>query len=167
MSGQSSQPTDFIDEKITGNGNKMYRVALAIMGNTADAEDVIQDVFVKLIQKHPHFESPEHETAWLIRVTANLCKDRLKSYWRRNTAPLVESIAATTDERSEVLDALHSLPEKYRLVIHLFYYEGYSTREIAEITQQRESAVRAQLTRARQKLRINLKGTDEHGYQRI
>jgi len=137
--------------------NKLYRTALAIMGCKADAEDVVQDAFVKLFEKQQDFESPEHEAAWLIRVTVNLCKNRLRSTWWRRTVPLLDTYPAENEAQTGIVQAIMALPSKYRVVIHLFYYEGYATKEIAEITTQSESAVRQQLSRARHKLKDFLK----------
>jgi len=133
--------------------NKLYRTALAILGSKADAEDVVQDAFIKLFEKQQDFESSEHEAAWLIRVTVNLCKNRLRSHWWRRTVPLLDTYPAKNESQLSLVQAIMALPSKYRGVIHLFYYEGYSTKEIAEITTQNESAVRQQLTRARRKLK--------------
>ena len=150
-----------IEETVTRHENKLLRTALAITGNNADAEDIVQDVFVKLFQKQPLFESAGHETAWLIRVTVNMCKNRLRSFWRKNTVPLLESHPAEDNEHHNTMQAVLALPTKYRVVIHLFYYEGYSTKEIAEITEQKEATVRQHLTRARRKLRSFLEGEFE------
>lgn len=158
MQNQSDRPVDWMEEAVRRHEDRLFRTALAIMGGKAEAEDVVQDVFVKLLEKQPHFESPEHETAWLIRVTVNLCKSRLRSPWRKKTVPLLDTYPAQTDEQLHVLETVASLPSKYRIVIHLFYYEGYSTKEMAEITRQKESTVREQLTRARRLLKDFLKG---------
>ena len=155
---ENSDMMDRVEEIITRNENRVFRAALAIMGNKADAEDIIQDVFVKLIEKQPRFESPEHETAWLIRVTVNQCKSHFRSYWQRNTVPLLDSYPAQSDEQHDLIYAVAALAPKYRTVIHLFYYEGYQTKEIAEITKQKESTVREQLTRARRLLKVILEG---------
>jgi RNA polymerase sigma-70 factor (ECF subfamily) len=146
------------EETVKRNEDKLFRTALAIMGNKTDAEDIVQDVFVKLFEKQPNFESSEHETAWLIRVTVNLCKSRLRSHWYKKTVPLLDTFPAQTNEQQEIIETVLSLPSKYRIVIHLFYYEGYSTKEIAEIAKQKESTVREQLTRARRLLKIYLEG---------
>ena len=164
MNNQSDRPVDLvektnkIEEIIKRNENKLFRTAVAIMGNKSDAEDVVQDVFVKLFEKRLEFESSEHETAWLIRVAVNLCKSRLRSHWHKKTVPLLETYPAQTNEQQEILETVLSLPSKYRTVIHLFYYGGYSTKEIAEITKQKESTVREQLTRARRMLKDFLEG---------
>jgi RNA polymerase sigma-70 factor (ECF subfamily) len=165
VNAQSGQPMD--EEIVKRNENKLYRTAIAILGSKTDAEDMVQDAFVKLFEKKPDFESPEHETAWLIRVTVNLCKNRLRSHWWQKTVPLLESYPAQTDEHQNIMETVLVLPAKYRIVIHLFYYEGYSTREIAELTKQKESTVREQLTRARRMLKDILKGDNHEGIQRI
>ena len=158
MNNQSSRPVDCMEEIVKRNEDKMFRTALAILGGKADAEDIVQDVFVKLFEKQPHFESTEHEAAWLVRVTVNHCKNFLRLHWWRKTIPLLDSYPTQTDEQQSILQNVLSLPSKYRTVIHLFYYEGYSTKEIAEITEQKESTVREQLTRARRMLKISLEG---------
>ena len=155
---QSNRPVDWIEEIITRNENKLFRVAIAIMHSKADAEDIVQDVFVKLLEKQPCFESSEHEAAWLVRVTVNLCKSRLRLHWQKKTVPLLDSHPAQSHEQQELMQAVSALTPKYRTVIHLFYYEGYSTKEIAEITKQKESTVREQLTRARRSLKVFLEG---------
>ena len=158
MNNQSSRPVDWMEEIVKRNEDKMFRTAIAITGGRADAEDIVQDVFVKLFEKQPHFESTEHETAWLIRATVNLCKNFLRSHWWKKTVPLLDTYPAQTDEQQSIIETVLSLPTKYRIVIHLFYYEGYSTKEIAEITEQKESTVREQLTRARRLLKNFLVG---------
>jgi RNA polymerase sigma-70 factor (ECF subfamily) len=140
--------------------DRLLRTAAAIMRCAAEAEDVVQDVFVKLFEKSPVFESPEHETAWLIRVTVNLCKSRLRLHSRKKAAPLLDVYPAQNQEQHGLMQTVLALPAHYRTVIHLHYYEGYSTREIAEITRQKESTVRQQLTRARRMLKEYLEGEE-------
>ena len=149
-----------MDEIVKRHTDRLFRTALAIMGNTADAEDVVQDTFVKLLDKQPSFESLEHETAWLIRVSVNFCKMRLRSHWWKKTDPLLDVYPAQTDEHQSLMQTILTLPSKYRIVVHLFYYEGYSTKEIAEMTKQTEVAVRKQLSRARQMLKEFLEGEE-------
>ncbi|MDR1669171.1 MAG: RNA polymerase sigma factor [Oscillospiraceae bacterium] len=146
---------------VRGNAQKLYKTALAVTGNAGDAEEVVQDCCLRLWEKKPVFESESHETAWLIRVTVNLAKNRLSSAWRQRTVPLTESVPARGREERELLDVISKLPGPDRAVIHLFYYEGYSTAEIAQIVRRRESTVRSRLTRAREKLKGLLK-EDEH-----
>jgi len=151
-------------EAVARNENRLFRVAVAILKTRAEAEDVVQDVFVKLFEKQPQFDSNEHETAWLMRVTVNMCRSRLRSFWWRRVEPLLEDYPAKSDEQQEVIEAVMALPARYRVVVHLFYYEGYSTGEIAEITARKEGTVRQQLTRARRMLGEILRGD---GYEPI
>jgi RNA polymerase sigma-70 factor (ECF subfamily) len=147
-----------MEEIVLQHQTQLLRLAIAIMGSKTDAEDVVQDVFVKLIEKNPTFDSDGHRTAWLITVTKNVCKTRLRSHWRKDVSlssglPLLDTYPAQNNEQRELMEIVGSLPAKYRMVIHLFYYEGYSTKEIAQITEQKESTVRMQLTRAREMLK--------------
>jgi RNA polymerase sigma-70 factor (ECF subfamily) len=121
---------------------------------------MVQEVFLRAYEKAPEFESEEHERAWLIRVTVNLCSSSLRSPWRKCTEPLLDSYPAAEQEQRELLEYVLALPPKYRAVIHLFYYEGYPVKDIAGLTGQRESTVRSLLTRARQKLKFALKEDD-------
>lgn len=154
----SNRPVDRIEEIIRRDGDKLFRAAIAITGNKTEAEDVVQDAFVKLMEKQPRFESDGHETAWLVRVTVNLCKNRVRSHRWRKTEPLLDDYPTQNKEETHVMQTVLSLPVKYRAVIYLFYYEGYTAKEIAGITRQNESAVRQQLTRARRLLKDFLEG---------
>lgn len=135
----------------------LYRAALAILRDAHEAEDAVQDAFLHCIEKAPEWESPAHEKAWLLRVTVNGCKSRLRSPWRRRKVELSESLIAPEPEERGVLEAVLALPPLDRAAVHLYYYEGYSTPEIAAMTGQREGTVRSRLTRAREKLRAFLK----------
>lgn len=110
----------------------VYRLAYAQLRSKPDADDVFQEVFFRYFRSHPVFDSEEHAKAWLIRVTLNCCKNVWQSPWRKD-APLPEELPALSREESQLEDALQSLPGKYRIVIHLYYYEGYATDEIAKI----------------------------------
>ena len=138
--------------------NTLYRAALATLGDPHEAEDVVQEAFLRLWEKAPEFESPAHERAWLLKVAVNGCKSRLRSPWHRRTAPLLDSYPAADPEEQAVLEVIQSLPPKDRTVLHLYYYEGYQTAEIAAMTGWREGTVRSRLTRARDRLRQLLKG---------
>ena len=138
--------------------NTLYRAALAILGDAHEAEDAVQDAFLRCLEKGPEFESPAHEKAWLLRVTVNGCKIRLRSPWRRRTAPLLDTYPAAGPEEQSLMEAIGALPARDRAVLHLYYYEGYQTAEIAEMTGWREGTVRSRLTRARAKLGALLKG---------
>lgn len=166
MNNKSCRPEDWIEQLITKHEHRLYRTALAVLGCREDAEDALQEVFIKTFQNPPDFQSEDHEKSWLIRVTVNQCRSMLRSLWHKLRSPLPESLLAEYPAQSaseqELLENVMELPWKYRVVIHLFYYEGYSIREISRLTGQRESTVRSLLTRGRQKLRKFLeKGQEE------
>ena len=147
-----------LEDVIPTYENTLYRAALAILGDPQEAEDVVQEAFLRLWEKDPAFESPAHQRSWLLKVTVNGCKSRLRAPWRRRTAPLLESYPAADPEEHAVLEVIQSLPPKDRAALHLYYYEGYQTAEIAAMTGWREGTVRSRLARARDKLRELLKG---------
>ncbi len=147
-----------LETLIKTHENTLYRAALAILGDAHEAEDAVQDAFLRLLEKGQEFESPAHEKAWLLRVTVNGCKSRLRSPWRRRTAPLLDTYPAAGPEEQSLMEAIGALPARDRAVLHLYYYEGYQTAEIAEMTGWREGTVRSRLTRARAKLGDLLKG---------
>ena len=147
-----------LEDVIPAYENTLYRDALAILGDPQEAEDVVQEAFLRLWEKDPAFESPAHQRSWLLKVTVNGCKNRLRAPWRRRTAPLLESYPAADPEEQAVLEVIQSLPPKDRAALHLYYYEGYQTAEIAAMTGWREGTVRSRLARARDKLRELLKG---------
>ena len=138
----------------------ILRLSYTYLKSTHDAEDICQTVLLKLMGAAARFEGPEHERAWVIRTTANACKDVLRSGHRRRTVGLeaAPDAAAPEEPESEVVDAVMALPCKYREAIYLHYYEGYSIREIAKLTGRSESAVSAHLSRGRAKLRTMLEG---------
>lgn len=140
--------------------NMIYKLAIAETKDVHTAEDVTSDVFLKFMQTNKAFESEEHIKAWLLRVTINASKSFFSSYWFKKTVPLEETLEAAEipEEESEVYLAVMNLPEKYRTVIHLFYYEELSVREIAEVINSNESTVKSQLSRARTMLKETLKG---------
>lgn len=136
--------------------DRIYRLALSYTKSQADAEDVCQDVFCKLL-KQPVME-PEHEKAWLIRVTINDCKNLLRSGWWKRNQPLETAYGLAAPGDNEVLREVMDLPPRLRVVIHLYYYEGYTAREIGEQLGISESAVQNRLMRARKKLRVAMEG---------
>ena len=99
--------------------NTLYRAALAILGDAHEAEDAVQDAFLRCLEKGPEFESPAHEKAWLLRVTVNGCKSRLRSPWRRRTAPLLDTYPAAGPEEQSLMEAIGALPARDRAVLHL------------------------------------------------
>lgn len=140
-------------------GNRILRLAYTYLHNMSDAEDILQDTLLQFLKKSPSFDSAEHEKAWLLRVAANLSKNRIAYNAVRRTDELDETLAAEErEDLSFVWEAVKSLPAQYREAIHLFYYEGYSTRQIAEILNKKEAAVRSDLHRGRAKLKVLLKG---------
>lgn len=129
----------------------VYRVCFAYMKNPADTEDAVQDTFFQLIKSGPFFESEEHEKAWLIRTATNICKNVLKHWWRRR-----ENIEDFHDLESpeemgtdDVFQAVMGLPDKYKTVVYLYYYEGYTSVEIAGILKKPQSTIRNYLHEAR------------------
>lgn len=149
-------------------GDDVYRAALMLTRNRADAEDIVQETFLKYATSAPAFASAEHEKAWLLRVALNLAKDTVKSAWHNRTEALDDHSglagAGAPGEESGVYDCVLRLPDKYRLVIHLFYYEGYSAREIGQLLGSNEPAVKTQLHRGRNLLREALKGAEEYAF---
>ena len=139
----------------------IYRVCFAYMRNSADTEDAVQDTFVKLIRSGASFESEEHEKAWLIRTASNVCKDILKAWWRRreNLEDYEQLYSTGGLEVDDTLKAVMALPDKYKTVVYLYYYEGYTSVEIAEILRKPQSTVRNYLHEARKVLREQL-GSD-------
>lgn len=148
---------EYIDRIVKTYSDSLLKTAFAILKSTADAEDAVQEVFVKLISKQPEFNNSDHEKAWLLRVTINISRNLLKSSSHKNL-PLTEEIPFLCNENSELLSVVLSLPERYRTVIHLHYYEGYSIKEIAAITKQPAATVGTQLARGRKLLKNMLKG---------
>ena len=131
----------------------IYRLALSRTKSPHYAEDITQDVFVKLLSVKKEFDSEEHLKAWLIRVAINLTKDLFSSSWFKRTDELSEDVSYCDEEKSDLYYAVMNLPRKYRTVIHLHYYEGYSVEEIAKIIGATSGTVKSQLHRGRQMLK--------------
>lgn len=145
--------------------NRVYRLAVAHLKNVQDAEDITQDVFLKRLRTDTDFPSEEAEKAWLIRVTINACKDLLKSAWYRRTSPLDDNMTFHQKEQNDLFQAVMSIGLKYRAVIHLYYYEDYSVREIAGLLRIRETAVQTRLMRGRGMIQKILEKEDgQEGY---
>ena len=141
----------------------IFRVAFNYLGNTFDADDVVQEVLLKLFTHKKSFIDDEHLKSWIIRVTINVCKNMLRSPWRKNSVNL-EDVSATADLQFEdqinLFLTIMSLKDKYRIVLYLFYYEDYSVSQIAEILKVKESTVTTRLSRARKILK-----TEEFSYE--
>ena len=143
-----------IEELFHTYRDDVYRMAVSYTKSIQDAEDVCQSVFLKLMeQKHIH---PGKEKAWLMQVTANQCRSLLRSYWWKNTVSLENVTAAVQDDSSDTLRAVLALPPKYRVVVYLHYYEGYTTAEIAKLLKTSRTAVTTRLSRAREALKPEL-----------
>ena len=135
----------------------VYRVALHNTANFSDAEDVTQEVFIKLLETNKAFRDSEHLKAWLIRVTINLCRDKIKKSSREIPSENVLPYN-TGEEKNDVLEAVKALPENYRNTIYLHYYEGYTAKEIGKILDAKENTVLSWLSRGRDALRKELDG---------
>ena len=146
-----------IERVVNEYATMLLRVAYSQLNNRAEAEDTVQEVLLKYMEKAPIFQSEEHEKAWLLRVTVNHCKNHLASAWFRKRADLDEGIPALDNAELEVVSAVAALPAKYRAVVHLYYFEGYSTKEIEEILHSRPNTVSSRLSRARALLAKALK----------
>lgn len=137
----------------------VYRLAFARVKNKYDADDILQEVFLRFVKYKNKANNDEHTKALLIRVTINCTKTLLGGSWFKKTVPLDENLSVS-DPSADTLDAVMRLPQKYRTVIHLHYYCGYSVDEIAKILKTKPSTVKSQLCRARQKLKLTLEGVE-------
>lgn len=152
------------EEILDTYGNSILRYAYSYLHNMEDAEEVLQDTLVQFLKTAPDFENRQHEKAWLMRVAGNLSKNRIDYNAVRQTDELNEELVSEDrEDLSFVWEAVKSLPVKYREVVHLFYYEGYSTRQIAQILRKNEATVRSDLHRGRAKLKEVLK--EEYDYE--
>lgn len=150
-----------VNAAIDRYADTVRRLCMLHLKNYADTEDIFQTVFMKYLLHTAPFESEEHEKAWFIRVTVNACKDLLKSFFRRNAVPLEElseQTAALPEQDREVLEAVLALPSKYKDVVYLHYYEGYSAAEIGRILNKNVNTVYTLLSRAREQLKQTLGG---------
>ena len=137
------------------------RICMVHLKNRADTEDIFQTVFLKYVLSSQVFESPEHEKAWIIRVTVNACRDLLKSFFRTRTVPLdqlPERVKGQKEDYSDLLGGVLSLPGKNKDVVYLYYYEGYKAEEIGRLLGKKVNTVYTLLTRARHLLKEKLEG---------
>lgn len=152
---------EFYDRQV----KRVYRLAMVLMGNISDAEDVTQTVFLKAWEKKPDFRDSDHEIAWILTTTRNQCKDIHKSFYRRKRADLENApepqVTLETQMDSEIWEALQSLTEKYRMVLYLYYYEGYSVRELSVVLGRRESTLQTQLATGRKQMKSLLESKGE------
>ena len=139
-------------------GPMVYRLAMVYLGRRADAEDVVQEAFIRLLHRSPGFADGEHERRWLLRVAVNLCRDQLRGFWRRRTVELEPGLPAREEGDLGLAEAIVALPEQYKGPIHLHYWEGYSVAEIGEILKLGQSAVKMRLKRGRELLKKEMEG---------
>jgi len=144
-----------ITELYKAYAQDVFRLALSYLHNRQDAEDICQKVFLTLLDRKVDL-FPGKEKVWLLTCTANACKNHLKSFWKRNVYELDESMAFSGESEKELWSAVMSLTPKYRAAIHLYYYEGYSQEEIAEILKISRTAVQTRMSRARLQLKKEL-----------
>ena len=149
------------EQLVRAYGDMVYRLAYAQTRSRHDADDIFQEVFLRVVQRRPSFDSEAHEKAWLIRVTLNCLKSHWRAAWRRHDVPLDDRIPCPAPEERALDDALRRLSPKARAAVHLFYFEGYTAEEIARMGGEKPSAVRTRLTRARAQLRDLLKGEND------
>lgn len=139
--------------------DNLFAVAFSVCKNGADADDVVQDTFIQYHTLNKQFDSEQHIRSWLIRVAINKAKNIHYSFWRRTSVPLkeyMETLTFETQEAETIFEEVMKLPEKYRIVIHLFYYEDYTIREMAEVLKVTENNIKVRLTRGRKLLRVAL-----------
>lgn len=149
-----------IEETVEKYKDRLFAVALNVTRNPDDADDAVQEAFISYYKNVTDFESESHIKAWLIRVTVNKAKDISSSFWKRHSQSLEEYKETLTFEQPEdsgLFDAVMALPDKYRVAIHLYYYEEYSIKEISEILNEKETTVKSHLSRGRMLLKEKLK----------
>ena len=145
-----------VDEAFHLFGDRVFSAAYSVCRNRADADDVVQDTFIKYLSMRLDYESAEHIRAWLVRIAINRAKDIAGSFWRRNRVDweeYMDELPFESEENRGLFEAVMRLPDKYRIAIHLFYYEEYSVGEIAKILRLREGTVKSQLSRGRKLLK--------------
>ncbi len=146
-----------IEALMDSYGNLLWRTGIMMLGEPQDVQDMIQEVLLKYMQKRPVFHDAEHEKAWLLRVAVNLCRDMLRLLSRRRYFPIdelePEAVGSTDAESREILEEIAMLPQKWKSVLLLHYIEGYSLKEISEILDVSENAVKKRMQRAKEALR--------------
>ncbi|MDT0122908.1 sigma-70 family RNA polymerase sigma factor [Paenibacillus sp. RRE4] len=158
-----SQPSDEVTNIYDTYADTLFRIAMVHLGRREDAEEATQDTFIKWMEKAPAFNDAEHQKAWLIRVITNHCKSLLRKGWRKREVKLeaVGPVTLDNPEDQALIELVMSLPVKYRSVVHLYYYEDYGIRDISQILEISESAVKMRLQRGRQLLKLELEGEEQ------
>ncbi|NLP26169.1 MAG: sigma-70 family RNA polymerase sigma factor [Clostridiales bacterium] len=163
MAIQSFKTEDCIDEVFDKYKDMVFRLAFSLVKTRYDAEDVCHEVFMRYIKRNQEFENEEHRKKWLVKVTVNCSKSIFLSSWYKRTTGLDESLCVYSDEgtsemKIDIRNALLKLPQKYKIVVHLFYFEEMTIKEISEALNIKESTIKTQLRRAREQLKVLLKG---------
>ena len=153
---------EVVEKIIEEYADMVYRIALTRCQSVENAEDIFQEVFMKFSEKNIKFESKEHEKAWFIRVTINLTKNIRSSAWNRRVVSLDENIEFNTKEENEIYSIVCDLPQNYRTVIYLLYYEGYKVNEISKLMRKPEGTIKTWLFRAREMLKEKIEGGFEN-----
>lgn len=157
MAGGSTSKDNTAIDVYRRYADMVYRLALLMVKNKMDADDIFQEVFIKFSKAHDSLKSEEHIKAWLVRVTINQCKNFFRLYWNRNHVSIHGMEIPVEDPvKREIIGYVIKLPEKYKVVIYLYYYLGYSTEEIAAIVNTRSATIRTRLKRAREMLKNHL-----------
>jgi len=150
-----------LEELVAKYENTLFRAALAILGDAQEAEDAVQETFLRYLEKRPQLRDADHEKAWLLKVTANRCKSILRTRRRHPAVELLDVYPAPDTDCRELMEAILALPANQRSAVHLHYYEGYTSEEIGKILGQRPGTVRSHLSRARDSLRRYLTEGEE------
>lgn len=146
-----------VEDTLSKYADMVYKIALSQTKNKCDAEDIFQEVFLRYLKYSQKLDGESHKKAWLIRVTLNCCKTLFAVKSRKATVELEDDITCTAvEENHEILSAVYALPSKYKIVIHLFYYEDYSVEQIAQVLGRKVGTVKSQLFRGRQLLKDRL-----------
>ncbi len=148
----------FVENAVRNYADSLLKIAYSYTKSTYDAEDIVQEVFLSMTETEKDFISQEHLKAWLIRITINKSKNHVKSTWIAKRLPMPEEVENFSNEDYLLLDAVFALDKKYRIPIHLFYYEGYSIKEISEILGRSPATVGSWLDRGRKKLKKLFRG---------
>lgn len=159
--GDDVNHSNRLEELVTKHENTLFRASLAILGDAQEAEDAVQDTFLRYLEKRPELRDSDHEKAWLLKVAANRCKSVLRMRKRHPAVELLDVYPAPDTDCRELMEAILALPANQRAAVHLHYYEGYTSEEIGAILGQRPGTVRSHLSRARDSLRRYL--SDDEG----